>query len=662
MPPYTCKTPGCKVTATSALALSKHKCKGRVAAIAALAERRQLEADRYARKRARLNEQGDYVESGPVRVHCTGLLLTDLHAYNQPFEDTQSAQEHARTAPSPLPAPTPPRFPSPPLVPVPPPVSTRSGRSVRFPAGKYEDFIPSGASTVLSQWGAALPEPMRTPTPSPSPSPAASQSSNNTQDWFTREDAFGLFRRFSRLPQHDPETGFTLESVSDAPNHDKPTENARARNENIAWLTQAIKTTPIVDSPRKLGPFGDSVTQFRLTDWFYGRGSSVLSNQRYDDLLAILRSKGFTVADLEGFSAKKADRLLEQWLNTKDLFVPEHGWYETSVSMPVPKTRISHASEAAAPQITIHGVVHRRLRDLITGVASDSNSRFARDYHWLPSRLYWNPPSAQGCVAFVSSSPLPSSLGSPSPVPSQAASDSFPEPYTPPSHNTDESSRESTPSPVPPSGPPPPLRVLTDCYNSDAMLEEDENIHNMPRAEGDADDVEYAVLPLLLWSDETCLSQFGNAKLWPIYLYFGNLSKYVRGRPTEFAAHHLAYIPSVREPSVFVMRTLLTCSYPQLPDDIKDAYEKVYGSMPTADTLKFCKRELFCRIWLMLLDEDFMAAYRDGILLKCGDGILRRLFPRFFTYSADYPEKYVAAYLSLRCSLTDNVAGSLSPR
>ncbi len=79
----------------------------------------------------------------------------------------------------------------------------------------------------------------------------------------------------------------------------------------------------------------------------------------------------------------------------------------------------------------------------------------------------------------------------------------------------------------------------------------------------------------------------------------------------------------------------------QLPDDIKDAYKAVYGSMPTATTLKYCKRELFCQIWLMLLDKDFMTAYRDGILLKCGDGILHRLFPRFFTYSADYPEKCV---------------------
>jgi hypothetical protein len=41
------------------------------------------------------------------------------------------------------------------------------------------------------------------------------------------------------------------------------------------------------------------------------------------------------------------------------------------------------------------------------------------------------------------------------------------------------------------------------------------------------------------------------------------------------------------------------------------------------------------------LDEDFLNAYRHGIIVKCTDGVLRRVFPRIFTYSADYPEKYV---------------------
>ena len=36
-----------------------------------------------------------------------------------------------------------------------------------------------------------------------------------------------------------------------------------------------------------------------------------------------------------------------------------------------------------------------------------------------------------------------------------------------------------------------------------------------------------------------------------------------------------------------------------------------------------------------------MKAYEFGILILCADGILRRVFPRIFIYSADYPEKYV---------------------
>ena len=44
-------------------------------------------------------------------------------------------------------------------------------------------------------------------------------------------------------------------------------------------------------------------------------------------------------------------------------------------------------------------------------------------------------------------------------------------------------------------------------------------------------------------------------------------------------------------------------------------------------------------IWLQLLDEDFMEAYCHGIVMEFADGIKRRVFPCFFTYSADYPEK-----------------------
>lgn len=41
----------------------------------------------------------------------------------------------------------------------------------------------------------------------------------------------------------------------------------------------------------------------------------------------------------------------------------------------------------------------------------------------------------------------------------------------------------------------------------------------------------------------------------------------------------------------------------------------------------------------MMLDDEFLKAYEHGIPILCGDGIWRRVYPRFVTYSADYPEK-----------------------
>ena len=80
-------------------------------------------------------------------------------------------------------------------------------------------------------------------------------------------------------------------------------------------------------------------------------------------------------------------------------------------------------------------------------------------------------------------------------------------------------------------------------------------------------------------------------------------------------------------------------SHPQLPESFQDAYRKAFGKAATSEVLKFCKRELFQQIWLKLLDDDFMEVYKNGIVVQCSDGVERRIFPRFFTYSADYPEK-----------------------
>ena len=64
--------------------------------------------------------------------------------------------------------------------------------------------------------------------------------------------------------------------------------------------------------------------------------------------------------------------------------------------------------------------------------------------------------------------------------------------------------------------------------------------------------------------------------------------------------------------------------------------------MPTKQVLTHTRRELIHAVWEFLLDDEFIEAYHHGIPMMCSDGVMRRIYPRIFTYSADYPEKYVA--------------------
>jgi hypothetical protein len=90
-------------------------------------------------------------------------------------------------------------------------------------------------------------------------------------------------------------------------------------------------------------------------------------------------------------------------------------------------------------------------------------------------------------------------------------------------------------------------RIYGEIFTSDAFLEETENVqrHGLVPPEDPGCKREKVVAALMASSDATMLTQFGVAKGWPIYLMFGNISKYVRAQPGSGAMHHLAYIPSV---------------------------------------------------------------------------------------------------------------------
>jgi hypothetical protein len=85
-------------------------------------------------------------------------------------------------------------------------------------------------------------------------------------------------------------------------------------------------------------------------------------------------------------------------------------------------------------------------------------------------------------------------------------------------------------------------RIYSEVYTSDRFINEHNRIRNQFQTQTN---LETVVAAMMLWSDSTHLANFGTASLWPVYLFFGNVSKYTRARPTSFSSHHLAYLPSV---------------------------------------------------------------------------------------------------------------------
>ncbi|RXW21632.1 hypothetical protein EST38_g4229 [Candolleomyces aberdarensis] len=125
----------------------------------------------------------------------------------------------------------------------------------------------------------------------------------------------------------------------------------------------------------------------------------------------------------------------------------------------------------------------------------------------------------------------------------------------------------------------------------------------------------------MLASDSTHLTSFGDAQLWPCYLFFGNESKYRRCQPSQHLCHQIAYFEKLSDKFADYLKT------------------RNHGKLPSDAFMTHCARELFHAQWAALLDDELHEAMKNGIVIMCPDGRRRRFYPRIFTYSADYPEK-----------------------
>lgn len=180
-------------------------------------------------------------------------------------------------------------------------------------------------------------------------------------------------------------------------------------------------------------------------------------------------------------------------------------------------------------------------------------------------------------------------------------------------------------------------RIHSELYNSEAFLRTHQELQDSPAPPGCK--LQRVVAALMFWSDATHVSSFSDQKLWPGYMAFGNESKYRRCRPSEHLCHNIAYFSDVgrwlrsSNPQLILSQ--------QLPDGLKDLItSKTTGGNIPDKLMHFCKQEMLHAQWKILLDdEEFREAVKNGIVLKCPDNEERRFYIRIFTYSADYQEK-----------------------
>lgn len=188
--------------------------------------------------------------------------------------------------------------------------------------------------------------------------------------------------------------------------------------------------------------------------------------------------------EMSGFNATTELRRLDQFAAESP--IAGGPWKTGSVKIKMPCTRANNPkffTEADAPEFEVPGVRYRSLVDLITSKVQDPSG--SGSFVHTPFTEWWCPPGSMT-----------------------------------------------------------PVRIYGEAHSSNVAAKLFEQIKGIPPPV-DGPQVDNVVVLLMLGSDETHLANFGTASLWPIYMFFGNMSKYDTCKPSEFAACHLAYLPKV---------------------------------------------------------------------------------------------------------------------
>lgn len=329
-----------------------------------------------------------------------------------------------------------------------------------------------------------LPPPM-SPSPEPQTLPASGRPSPPSPEHST--SAPSLLSRLGRMLQQPQRNIFGLLRKYDTgtlPVHDP---------EELITLESVFDTHEPESANNSAEPSNLTIhdpypnkNSFLVGEWYHA--GTQKSRESFRDLLDIIGSLAFKPEDVRETPWDKIDEHLGR--NDFDAVVPDDhnpDWLDEDASWKKTPIRISvpfhsHAKTPGLKDFLAGDLYHRPIVSIICEKIKNLNHD--KQFHYEPYELFWQ------------------------------TSDNGPR-----------------------------TRVYSELYKSPAFIDAHCELQDAP---GEPDcDLPRVIVGLMFASDATQLTSFGNAKLWPCYMYFGNESKYRRCKPSCHLCEHVAYFQEV---------------------------------------------------------------------------------------------------------------------
>lgn len=229
------------------------------------------------------------------------------------------------------------------------------------------------------------------------------------------------------------------------------------------------------------GPYPNE-NSYLLGQWYWNHGTQK-SKESFQDLLSIVSNSEFKPEDV----ANTPWRQIDAQLATNPFDGEDHEWMDEDAGwhrkpVKIPVPFHSRTKQPGVEEFYLGDFYHRPLVEVIKAKLLDPEHHTR--FHYEPFELWWTPSGASSTS-----------------------------------------------------------RVHGELYTSPAFIESYQAVLESANEPGCT--LEKVVFGMMFASDATLLTNFGDAKLWPGYLYCGNDTKYARCQPSSNCCEHVAYFQAV---------------------------------------------------------------------------------------------------------------------